>query len=116
MSLIDPRLATEQVVRATELTCSCGGLLNQIRFVANFDPLPPRHRKKRIRKKLRKRWEQETRTLQGFSLLVGAMAPPSFRCVECNRFHSYYAAMGRNLFTVEPMPPVPSPYGETHEP
>lgn len=92
---------TEQK-RETEMKCACGGsLLHVKRFI--MKPRP-QHKNNRIRKKLLKKWKRES--LPG--LLVGAMTPGSFECSTCGKAAGYYETLGRNLFSVEPLP-----YGET---
>jgi hypothetical protein len=100
-----PRGATEVLGQVTDMVCTCGGKLQAVKYVAT-DMLPPQptHRKKRIRKKLAKRWIKETRHLRMLGVMIGALQPPKFKCVECARVNSYYAAMARNLVTVEPLP------------
>ena len=89
--------------RETEMQCSCGGKLVQVRRV--LLPKPPRtHRKKRINKKWRKRWQEENRSRILASTMIGLMQRPSYRCSKCGRNEGFYSAMGRNLIQVQPLP------------
>jgi hypothetical protein len=89
--------------RETEMQCSCGGKLVEVRRV--LLPKPPRaHRKKRINKKWRKRWEQENRHRILASTMIGLTQRPSYRCSKCGRNEGFYSAVGRNLIQVEPLP------------
>lgn len=89
--------------RTTELECRCGGLLQEIRHVANV-PLPPKptHKKRRILKKRLKRWEREARLREGLAMMMFVMKRPLlYRCTTCTRSEGFYSAMGRNLFPVQ---------------
>jgi len=90
--------------RETELKCSCGALLVEFRRVL-LPRGPQTHRKKRITKKWRKRWEKENRHLILASSMMGLLQRPAYRCAQCGKEEGFYSVMGRNLFTVEPMPP-----------
>jgi hypothetical protein len=101
--------------RETDLKCRCGGTLQEFR--STLVPKPPRvHRKKRITKKWRKRWERENKGRLMMSAMVGALRHPFFRCVSCGRTEAFYSAMGRNLITIEPLPEVDLPVIYTKEP
>jgi len=97
--------AIEVQGRMTDSVCSCGGKQQAVRYMIT-DMLPPfpTHRKKRIRKKLAKRWVEETRHLRMLSAMVSMMGHPKYKCVECGRVESIYGSLGRNLITVEPLP------------
>ncbi len=89
--------------RLTELTCSCSGLLREVRFF--FPPIPkPRHKNRRIRKKLVAKWMETNRIQTGILNMVSLMRPPTYQCVKCEQRQGFYAAMARNLIKVEPMP------------
>lgn len=101
--------AVEVQGRMTEMVCSCGGKLQETRYVVtDMRSRCPTHRKKRIRKKLEKRWLKETKHLRIVGAIVGAMQPPRFKCVECGRTQSFYSAVGNNLIKVEPLPTTES--------
>jgi hypothetical protein len=66
---------------------------------------PPRvSRNRRIARKQIKRWFEKTRPARMMNLMLGAMRPMGFRCASCKQITGFYAAIGRNLFKVEPMP------------
>jgi len=89
--------------RETEMTCPCGGVLQEVRFI--HEPAgPPWHRKKRIRKKWRKCWEKEVYPRVMASAILMTVRPPSYRCTSCGRSEGLYSAVGRNLIKVEPLP------------
>lgn len=90
--------------RVTDLTCSCGGLLREVRHVVVPRNRPRHHRQRRIRKKWQKRWERENRARLAISGMMSALRHPSYRCEACGRVSGFYAAMGRNLISVQPMP------------
>ncbi len=91
--------------RTTELKCSCGGPLQEVRHLADV-PMPskPTHKKRRILKKRMKRWEQEVEARALVFAAMFAMQRPMYRCVFCGRKAGFYDTMARNLFRVEPLP------------
>jgi len=88
----------------TEMSCTCGGKLRDIRTLVVPTYRPRYQRKKRIRKKWKARWEKENRARVHVGVMVGLMQRPSFRCETCGRRDGFYSAMGRNMIMVEPLP------------
>lgn len=102
------KYTTEHVPgRLTDMKCDCGGPLREFRAFVRSNAQPPYHRKKRIRKKWRKEWEQSQRYTHALSNLMSLMRKPYFRCESCESHHGFYQAVGRNIFQVEPfsLPP-----------
>lgn len=93
----------------TNLTCRCGGSLQEVRVVVMTVPPKPTHRKKRILKKRLKAWREQAEIRQGLSFGVALMRPPAFRCTVCYSTEGFYKAMGRNLFIVQDLPSVALP-------
>jgi len=91
--------------RPTELQCSCGerAPMEEVRHLY-VPKSPPRHRKKRINKKWRKRWEKENAAKFLAASMLGLMRRPVYRCTKCGRNEGFYSAVGRNLIQVEPLP------------
>jgi len=92
--------------RLTEMTCRCGGRLREVRRLVVPVEEPRPHRQKRIRKKWRKRWEREHGSMVSLSAALSAARGPSYLCDVCGRTEGFYAAVGRNLISVQPMPPA----------
>jgi hypothetical protein len=86
------------------MTCACGGVLQEVKTVVVPKYRPRHHRKKRIRKKWKARWERENISRTQISVLVGLMQPPTYRCEKCGKRDGFYSAVGRNLIKVEPLP------------
>jgi len=89
--------------RVTEMTCRCGGKLQESRVVVNVSLPKPTHRKKRILKKLLKKWEKDSKLTRLMSSFVGLMRKPTYKCTVCDKHEGFYSAMGRNLFPVQSM-------------
>ena len=70
---------------------------------------PPKHRKKRIRKKLLKRYEERRQAARLAVDFMRAMAKPSFVCIACRFTEGFYGAVARNIFQIEPLPPGAMP-------
>jgi hypothetical protein len=105
------KYSTHEITRpAGEMKCSCGGFLCEVRTIVLPESEPPHHRKKRIRKKWRKRWERTEAVVRGVSARVGLMVHPSYRCEKCGRREGFYSAMGRNLIQIEPLPSGALPF------
>lgn len=62
----------------------------------------PNHRKKRIQKKLMKRWRDKAKFAAFYSPLLGT----SYVCQDCNKTSGMYQAIARNLFPIESMLPA----------
>lgn len=90
----------------TEMRCSVPHLLECTAAAVDV-PMPPapRHRRRRIQKKLVKRWQAMVRVLQAHASILSAIRPPAYRCLACGRMDSFYGAVGRNLIDVQPLPP-----------
>ena len=89
----------------TGLTCSCGGLLREVRRLADI-PLPPKptHKKRRILKKRMKEWEQTVEACTRVARWMFATQRPMYRCEVCGRKGGFYSTMARNLFPLQRMP------------
>ena len=98
--------------RVTEMTCTCGGELRDVRRVVVPVYRPRHHRKRRIRKKWRLRWERENAHRVHAGVMIGLMQMPSYRCEKCGKRDGFYSAAARNIFTVEPLPPGALPIYE----
>ena len=90
--------------RLTEMTCTCGGKLRDIRTLVVPTYRPRHHRKKRIRKKWKARWEKENRARVHVGVMMGLMQRPSYRCETCGKRDGFYSAAGRNMILVERLP------------
>lgn len=88
----------------TEMTCTCGGKLRDVRTIVVPTYRPRHHRKKRIRKKWRKKWERENAARVHVGVMMGLMQRPTFRCEKCGKRDGFYSAAARNLIKVEPLP------------
>lgn len=103
--------------RRTELTCSCGGPLHedlsQMRHIQQLaqQAVGPRpvHRKKRIRKKLEKRWSHRVRLVMAMTTPILA-SRPRYVCGSCGSRDTFYRAIARNMFPVQPMVGGAVPY------
>ena len=102
--------AKQNLGSATELRCLCGGILHQphvyqlTEVIRRIAGPRPRHRKRRIQKKLIKRWTAKVR----MAALPVPLSPLSLRtliCGQCGGSQGFYSAIARNVFPVEPMPP-----------
>jgi hypothetical protein len=95
----------------TRLTCpSCAGVLHDA--VVPLPKLyngPPKSKNRRIRKKQLKRWFAKTRLLRMVNIAIGAMGPRGWVCAGCHRRVGFYEGIARNMFKVEPLPPVALP-------
>lgn len=115
-----PSDLSERLGEATDMKCSCGGVLHResqawaqrLRMSlaeAATPNKPPGHRKNRIRKKLRQRYERKRRVFIAWGAAI--MAPISrpfggtYYCASCGKRDGGYAFIARRMFTVEPMPP-----------
>ncbi len=94
------------------MKCSCGGALESRReppkgldYVNRILGPPPRHKKTRTRKKRMKEYTESQRALLLAVNCMAAMMKPHFVCGTCGRREGFYSAIGRNMITVEPMPP-----------
>lgn len=87
------------------MKCTCGGELQlNRRALPSLEPIP-RHRKSRIQKKRFKQWLDRTNQQRMLlAITLSAMGPCRFQCVQCGRAEGFYSVMGRNMFTVTPMP------------
>lgn len=90
------------------MKCTCGGTLHEdagverrARELAELEVPRPRHRKKRILKKRLKAWAATIGVVQAVSRV---MLRPGYICGTCGQRHGFYAAIGRNLIQVEPLP------------
>src|SRR5580692_4450709 len=86
---------------ATELKCTCGGVLHKRVFPPppKIRPGPRRSKNRRIRKKQLKRWVQtHGRLLMGFHMMKMAAHPMGFRCASCKQHVGFYSAIARNMF------------------
>lgn len=108
--------AKEDLGRATGLKCTCGGVLHddagvgrRARELAELGVPRPRHRKKRILKKRMKAWAGTIGVVQAVSRM---MLRPGYICGACGQRSGFYAAIGRNLIQVQPMPPGAKPFFE----
>ena len=93
--------------RATDLTCTCGGVLHEreIPPPPRILPGPRRSRNRRIRKKQRLKWMRTTgRALLYIHMAMMALRPTGYRCASCKRHMGFYEAVGRNIFQIEPLP------------
>ena len=106
--------------RLGEMTCTCGGRLREFHTIIVPEYDPPHHRKKRIRKKWRKRWERENPILRGVCAMAGLMQRPWYRCEKCGKRDGFYSAVGRNFIKIEPLPdgalPLYDWQAERHDP
>lgn len=92
------------------MNCACGGELKRRERLSPLDVIrlvgkPPKHRKRRIRKKLEKRWMHEAAEKARLMLVMESMRPPSFECVRCGRVESFYSAIGRAMVPIQTLPP-----------
>jgi len=75
---------------------------------------PPRHKKRRIQKKLRKRYDVEYNRKVALTAMIGVplMRGPigSYRCTKCGNAEGGYGFIARQIFKVEPMPQGALPY------
>jgi len=85
--------------QVTEMTCRCGGFLQSAR--PSIKERPPKHRQKRIAKKLRKKWVEEGGLTRALLL---PLARPFFVCVACGKHESLTTACAKNMFVVEKLP------------
>lgn len=81
---------TEKLV---DLKCDCGSNYIERRRQPSYPP-QPRHRKRRIQKKMHKAWLQ-----QNFAAILTQplLATPKFFCSTCNKSSGYYEVMGKLL-------------------
>lgn len=101
------------------IKCSCGGVVRletseerkervERSWALTFPYSPPRHRKRRIEKKWRKRYdldyEVRRRMGMGIGMLVSLSPVGNWLCDKCKRPHSGYQVMARSIIQVEPMP------------
>jgi len=68
----------------------------------------PRHKKRRIRKKLTKRWEAHRAEMIAFSrsfrTTMSLIGRPFFSCSSCGARQGFYGGIARALIQVAPMP------------
>jgi hypothetical protein len=90
------------------LKCRCGGELKEQKV--DIQPLiermagkPPKHRKKRTQKKLRKAYEKKLRLATVVHSMMRAGSHPFFTCTACKGTTGFYEAMGNNMFSVQPL-------------
>lgn len=102
-SLKPPKTLDIPVPSHEKLRCPCGGSLQAFRRVSIVGDPPP-HKKKRIAKKWRKRWEEKHRWYLVSSMMVSILQPPFFRCTRCGRLEGFYSAVGCNMFGVQALP------------
>lgn len=118
-TIVDRALASKRafeppVGEPTSLTCSwCKGPLVAVRMSDKQLDLivdasvgkPPRHRKKRLRKKLLKAYNAERRVAL---LAIGhmrAMSKPTFACSKCGQRSGFYQTIAQSMLVIEPLPP-----------
>ena len=105
------KYSTHEISRPPgEMKCACGGFLCEVRTIVLPESEPPHHRKKRIRKKWRKRWERDEAVVRGVSAMAGLMQRPFYRCEKCGKSESFYSAVGRNLIEIQPLPSGAPPF------
>lgn len=97
-------LSSKEELTITTLQCECGGFLSSYRPSSNamLDIIvgpPPKHRKKRILKKLIKRYKERRQQVQ----LIRPLRPLSYVCNDCGRRDSFYTAVGHNMIQIQPM-------------
>lgn len=96
--------------KETELKCQCGGNLSERHTMHIPKGLPPRHRKKRLRKKLQRKWEEKHAGVIFMNAAVSLIQKPSYSCTQCGKVQGFYQTMARNMFTVEPLPECAIPF------
>lgn len=87
------------------MKCQCGGLLrpdytNHYKSLARLAGPEPNHKKKRIQKKLMKKWSRRMATV-----IVIQPLSRTLRCSSCKKQQGFYQAIAHNIFKVEPLPP-----------
>lgn len=94
------------------LKCSCGGDLVETNNQSNLDEVrkldrefcgpTPKHKKKRILKKLYKKfYAKRFKSPHLMQLMVAPLVSPNFKCSSCNETCGYYKAMGMNMLKIE---------------
>lgn len=94
------------------LKCSCGGNLEQSNSRPKLDEVKkldyefcgpfPKHKKKRILKKLIKKfYARKLKSPYFHQTLIFPLITPSFKCNSCNKTAGYYRAIATNMFKVE---------------
>lgn len=101
------KLPDEPMGRATELTCTCGGILHERMAppIPRLKPGPRQSRNRRIRKKQIKKWARaHARLIMAMNIIRQTSRPMGYRCASCKRHVGFYEAIGRNVIKIEPMP------------
>jgi len=74
---------------------------------------PPKHRKKRILKKLTKRWEAEReiaiQEARLYSFYMSTLPSRTLVCSSCGRAESTTMAVVRSMFPIQQLPPGAKP-------